>query len=68
MKKLKSLKNFSSLENKTLKDLKSVQGGRGIGAGSSRTAPSNAGGNTDTDTYFDDTSGTWTYGYRTWYI
>jgi len=68
MKKLKSLKNFSSLENKTLKDLKSACGGRAIGAGSSRSAPSNAGGNTDTDYYFDDTPGVWTYGYRLWDI
>lgn len=68
MKKLKKMKNFSSLENKMLKDLKSVQGGLAIGGGSSRSAGSNAGGNSDTDYYFDASPGVWTYGYRVWNI
>ncbi|AZI55205.1 grasp-with-spasm system A modified peptide [Epilithonimonas vandammei] len=66
MKKLKKMKNFSSLENKMLKDLKAVQGG--IVAGSSHSAASNAGGNSDTDHYSDASPGVWTFDYRTWNI
>lgn len=59
MKKLKGMKNnFSSLENKKLVNLGSIQGGQ-----SSRSAASNAVGGdcSDTDYYNDDASGNWTY-------
>lgn len=49
-----------------LKDLKAVQGG--IVAGSSHSAASNAGGNSDTDHYSDASPGVWTFDYRTWNI
>jgi len=61
MKKLIGMKkNFSSLENKKLNDLKTVKGGL-LAGGSSRKAPSNAGGNYDQDYYTDDTAGEWTW-------
>lgn len=68
MKKVKGLKkNFSSLENKKLKNLTSIQGGKLPGAGSSRSAQSNAvgTGHYDIDYYNDDAaSGTWVYNGR----
>ncbi len=65
MKKLIGMKkNFSSLENKKLKDLKSIQGGL-MAAGSSRKSPSNAGGQWDQDYYTDNnTAGEWVYAGR----
>lgn len=59
MKKLKGMKsNFSSLENKKLVNMGSIQGG-----GSNRSAASNAVGAdcSDTDYYTDDSSGNWSY-------
>jgi putative peptide modification target (TIGR04139 family) len=58
MKKLTGMKkNFSSLENKKLVDLKSIQGG--IGGGSASVENSNAfGANSDLD-YYSDASGSW---------
>ena len=67
MKKLIGMKkSFSSLENKKLKDLKSIQGGllAGGALGSSRSASSNAGGNWDQDYYTDDTAGEWKWAGR----
>ncbi|GEN75153.1 grasp-with-spasm system A modified peptide [Chryseobacterium hagamense] len=61
MKKLKGLKNnFSSLENKKLKNLNLIQGGKLPGT-STRSAASGAQGATDVDYYSDDSSGNWTY-------
>jgi putative peptide modification target (TIGR04139 family) len=61
MKKVKGLKNnFSSLENKKLKNLTSIQGGKLPGS-STRTAASNAQGASDVDHYSDDSTGNWTY-------
>lgn len=58
MKKLTGMKkNFSSLENKKLVDLKSIQGG----AGSASMETSNAwGAGSDTD-YYSDASGSWVW-------
>lgn len=58
-------KNFSSLENKKLKDLKTIQGGLHAGGGSSvRKADSNAGGELDSDYYTDATAGVWKWDHR----
>lgn len=62
MKKLKGMKNnFSSLENKKLVNLGSIQGGQ-----SSRSAASNAVGAdcSDSDYYTDDDSGNWSWKHR----
>lgn len=59
MKKLTGMKrDFSSLENKKLSNLKLIKGGE-----SNRSSPSNAAGAdcSDTDYYTDDASGNWTY-------
>jgi putative peptide modification target (TIGR04139 family) len=60
MKKLIGMKkNFSSLENKKLKDLKSIQGGLMAGGGTSYAVKCNlvnSEGCTDTDYYNDDRS------------
>ncbi|AZA86942.1 grasp-with-spasm system A modified peptide [Chryseobacterium shandongense] len=59
MKKLKGMKkSFSSLENRKLINLGTIQGGQ-----SNRSAPSNAVGQdcSDTDYYTDDASGNWQY-------
>lgn len=60
MKKLSGMKkNFSSLENKKLGDLQSIQGG--IGGGSASKETSNAwGAGSDTD-YYSDASGSWVW-------
>ena len=64
MKKLIGMeKNFSSLENRKLNDLKSIQGGLAE-TGSSRKSPSNAGGQWDQDYYTDNTAGQWVYAGR----
>jgi putative peptide modification target (TIGR04139 family) len=65
MKKLTGMKkNFSSLENKKLGDLKSIQGGIGGGV-SAKSAGSNAfGANSDIDYYTDATPGTWVWAGR----
>ena len=63
MKKLTGMKsNFSSFENKKMKNLQSIKGG----SASSRSAPSgyrNSDGTTtvDADVYSDNTPGVWTY-------
>ena len=57
-------KNFSSLENKKLQDLKTLKGVLLAGGSSTMSAYSNAGGATDTDYYKDDTSGVWTWDHR----
>ncbi len=62
MKKLIGMKkNFSSLENKRLQNLKAITGG----AASSRNSQSgyieNGSQVTDIDYYSDETAGTWTY-------
>ncbi|WP_394674236.1 hypothetical protein [uncultured Chryseobacterium sp.] len=63
MKKLIGMKkNFSSLENKRLQNLKAITGG----AASSRNSPSgyidpNGDNISDVDHYSDETSGNWTY-------
>lgn len=61
MKKLTGMKkNFSSLENKKLVDLKSINGGN-VAGGSASVENSNAfGTNSDLD-YYSDASGTWTH-------
>ena len=65
MKKLTGMKKgFSSLENRELQNLNSVKGGLLAGGSSNRSAPSNAGGATDTDYYKDETSGVWTWHHR----
>ena len=59
------MKNFSSLENKRLKNLQTISGG----SASSRNSPSqyttSDGQVNDTDFYKDDTAGVWTYSSRT---
>ncbi|WP_278354250.1 hypothetical protein [Chryseobacterium gleum] len=63
MKKLTGMKkNFSSLENKKLVDLKSINGGLLPGGGGSASVEnSNAfGTNSDLD-YYSDASGTWVH-------
>ncbi|WP_294287300.1 grasp-with-spasm system A modified peptide [uncultured Chryseobacterium sp.] len=63
MKKLTGMKkNFSSLENRRLKNLQFITGG----AASSRNSPSgykdaNGDNVADTDYYSDDTAGNWKY-------
>jgi putative peptide modification target (TIGR04139 family) len=65
MKTLKGMKKgFSSLENKKLENLKSIQGGIAVDALSTRMAKSNvydSVGGGDSDYYSDSTSGEWKY-------
>lgn len=59
MKKLTGMKkNFSSLENKKLVDIKSINGGR-LEGGSSSVENSNAFGTNSDLYYYSDASGTW---------
>ncbi len=62
MKKLTGMKkNFSSLENKKLVDLKSIKGGIIPESGSASVENSNAfGTNSDLD-YYSDASGAWVH-------
>ncbi|NML70981.1 grasp-with-spasm system A modified peptide [Chryseobacterium sp. RP-3-3] len=64
MKKLQGMKNFSSLENKKLKNLQAITGG----SSSNRDSPSQyntpEGTVSDTDFYTDDVPGEWKYKYR----
>lgn len=65
MKKLKGMKNFSSLENKKLVDLKSIEGG--VAAGSTFNITSGATGvNTSETRVFDDGGGYVRTLYWTW--
>ena len=65
MKKLNGMKNFSSLENKKLKNLQAISGG----SASNRNSPSEystpEGTVHDTDFYTDDVAGEWKYKSRT---
>jgi putative peptide modification target (TIGR04139 family) len=64
MKKLTGMKkNFSSLENKKLGDLKSIQGGIGRGSASSETSHAYGPGS-DVDYYTDGQSGVWVWAGR----
>ncbi|MGG7471453.1 hypothetical protein ACVVIH_19785 [Chryseobacterium arthrosphaerae] len=65
MRKLTGMKNFSSLENKRLKNLQTISGGSASNrsAGSEYNSPD--GRVVDTDYYTDDAGGQWSYKGRT---
>ncbi|MDV7698419.1 grasp-with-spasm system A modified peptide [Chryseobacterium soli] len=66
MKKLTGMKNnFSSLENKKMKNLQSITGGATSNRNAASGYMSSEGPVTDTDYYTDDVSGVWNYKSRT---